>query len=88
LDSIKTDSIFDFLRAHHSLYLDKTQNRDTLHPFKEEALLEILRYMRPEYHYLGYFLSNCGDIARKAVLKTYLIDAKFVSQHKDMMKDV
>ena len=90
LDGLASEHIAEFLRMHHRLYLDPSKtNVDALAPFTEDALSHILQLMRPEYHYPGFFLPNCGKLVREAYeQKVSKIDSNFVDENKQILRDV
>jgi len=83
LDSLKKEAVAEFLRLHHRVYRKKDAKIDDhLLPFTKESAIKLLELMPLEYHYPGYFLPNCRDIARLAFEKgKKQIDAKFVEDH-------
>jgi len=79
VSSLKKGTLPEFLRAHHKAYRKEgVKVKDEILPFTEDAAIKLLELMPPQYHYPGYFLPNCKDIARLAFSKKEQIDAKFV----------
>jgi hypothetical protein len=79
LSSLDKNTLTEFLRLHHKAYRkEDAKIKDEIYPFTEDAAIKLLELMPPQYHYPGYFLPNCKDIARLASGKEAPIDAKFV----------
>jgi len=79
LSSLDIDTLPEFLRIHHKAYRKESAKvKDEIFPFTEDTAKKLLELMSPQYHYPGYFLPNCKDIARLASSKREQIDAKFV----------
>lgn len=68
IDSLKKDVIPDFLKKHHELYRKPdSKPKDQIIPFEEDSAIKLLEKMSPGHHYPGYYLPNCGSLARLAV---------------------
>jgi len=90
LDSLKIDTLPEFLRLHHRLYRKrKSEVKDQIFPFTEDGIRELLNQMDPSLHYPGYFLPNCGELARLAALKRLSeINAGFVKSNISLVPHI
>lgn len=87
LGSLKSESVLEFLRAHHSLYRRKDHKvEDQLFPFSEDGVVTMLKSMPVERHFPGYFLPNCEAIAKISVEeKVDTIDSQYVQKKRSRM---
>ena len=88
LSPIDPNTVCDLMRTHHSLYRkQKDEKQDELRPFKESGIKKLLQIMRVQYHYPGYLLTNCEELAREALkTKKNIITESFVVSHKDSLR--
>jgi len=88
LAPIDENFVCDLMRAHHSLYRkQKDEKLDELRPFNEPGLKKLLQIMPFEYHYPGYFLVNCEELAREAFKgEKNVITQSFVVSHKGSLR--
>ncbi len=88
LDSLSSEHISEFLRVHHNLYFNPSNAPENkLSPFSDDSLEVLLRLMRPEYHYPGFLLPNCGRLVREAAEQELdVIDSKFVEDNKSSLR--
>jgi hypothetical protein len=86
LDSLGRDHISEFLRTHHTMYRRGGFEGDQLLPFNEDSVVSLLEAMPPEFHYPGYFLPNCEELARLAVEnEVEVITTKFIESNLDKL---
>ena len=80
LGQLQKDAIVEFVSIHHSLYRKKDSGvTNGLQPFSEEGLLRLYDVMEIGYLYPGYFLPNCGVLARIAAEKKLEVTADLVN---------
>ncbi len=88
LDPLSENTITQFLAEHHTAYRQPTyQSNDQLLPFAESGARRLLELSPDEYRYPGYFLPNCGHLARYASdIGIDRIDNQFVELHQNLFR--
>jgi len=89
METIKEEYVPEFLKIYQATYRKEGFKVDNqLFPFEHNGLKKLTELMNPKNHYPRFILTNCGILAKKAAEKNQKINANFVNNHKNDLKDL
>jgi hypothetical protein len=82
LGQLQKEALVEFIKTHNHVYRkDKSKTKDNLYPFKEDGLYKLYDSMELGFLYPGYFLPNCGVLARVSVETDKEVEANTVVEN-------